>query len=494
MSDAADGAFDPDSSGCLCVVATFTKAAPNVEDVTREAAKRVMMSPALSDFVEFRFADLGPHPGLGGDYSGALRAIANALLGPHALSARNHFVVVVVDRSAVVAAQLLSQSAGGAFITDLRPRLLGISNTDDRPARDRSGPPRIMTSPTGIWSKKDDLAAVLYRFADGIQRSLLTSHETGLPAAELAGLRTRYHQETPAAGDAGGLPMSQEPDVLADSDSPAAAVAAPATTVVAAPPEPAAAAQALPPAGPPALAPASPAQPAGQAGRPAQPASPAEPPKPASKIRRWLPGVRWQREEEPVADAAAEPTIERLVYLLIVGDVSSREETALNRNRSALLEVDKKLAELPGFSFQVRMLHGDEDGLRGEPRPAGLLGRRDVKRIVVGDFAVVLEHISASLRRDPVARKAAGLSPTVIVFTPEPPLADATAAELFRELALEAMVIWALPRSAKALLSEAFTDVPGVRVIADDQGVADEIAVLFGDASETVQAAATSDG
>jgi hypothetical protein len=480
---------DPDSSGCLCVVASFVNAARTVDDVTKEAAKRVMMSPVLSDFIEFRFADLGSHPGQDGDYSAGLRAIVNALLRPQAIAGRNYFAVVVVDRSAVIAAHVLSQCAGSPFISALRPRFFGISNSDDRPARDRSGPPRIMTSPTGIWSKNDDMVAVLYRFADGLQRSLVASHETGLPAAELAGLRTRYHQQArPAVGPGAATDHApgQGPDVLASPPPSAVTASVPVLGNQ----------QASVP--PPSIVSASAGAPAPAAADEADVAlaSPErrEPPKPASRARRWLPELRWQRGEQPAAgaaDAEPEPSIERLVYLLIVGDESSREEAALNRGRSALLEVDKKLAELPGFSFRVRMLYGDEDSLRGEMREAGQLGRRDVKRIVGGgDFAAVLDHIRASLRRDPAARKVADVSPTVLLFTPEPPLADATAAGLFRELALEAMVIWALPRSAKALLSESFTDVVGVQVIADDQGVADEVAALLGDAADAVQATA----
>jgi hypothetical protein len=348
------------------------------------------------------------------------------------------------------------------------------------------------------------MVAVLYRFADGLQRSLAASNETGLPVAELAGLRARHHEQaTPAVGlgAAAGHASDRLPDMLAGPAVPAAAATVPGPGNQQAPaPHPSIASGSVSAAAPAAAPVAEPRQhpsPAGQlaAGNPAPDEADAgigsperlEPPKP-SRARRWLPELRWQRGEQPatgVPDAEPEPGVERLVYLLIVGDESSREEAALNRDRSALLEVDKRLAELPGFSYRVRMLHGDQDSLRGEMRGAGQLGRRDVKRIVGGgDFPAVLEHIRASLRRDVATRKAAEMSPMVLLFTPEPPLADATAAELFRELALEAAVIWALPRNAKALLSETFTDAPGVRVIADDEGVADEVAALLGDAAE----------
>ena len=217
---------------------------------------------------------------------------------------------------------------------------------------------------------------------------------------------------------------------------------------------------------------------------------------PVSRNRRWFPELRRRRGQQPEAGEPeggtqdAEPKTEGLIYLLIV-DESGRDEAALNRSRSAVLEIDKKIAELPGFAYQVRMLHGDEEGLRGDLREAGKLGRRDVKRTVASvDFAAVLESVRASLRRDRVPFKAADATawPAVVFLTPEPPLADTVAAELFRGLAREASIIWALPKSAKALLSEAFTDVPGVQVIVDDPAVADEIAAMLSSGADAVAA------
>ena len=421
------------------MVASFDSAARTVGEVAAEAAKRVMMSPVLGDFIEFGFAALGPQPGEGGDPSAALRAITDALLGPQAIAGLNYFAVVVVDRSAVVAEQLITQCAGSPFISDLRPRFLGISNSDNRPARDRPGAgARIVTSPTGIWSAKDDMVAVLYRFADTLQRSLAVTHEAGLPASELAGLRARYHQHaTLAIGP--GPASGHAPDMLASD---------PLAPVTAAAPEPE-----RQPAPGPAQAdtvgqpPSAQLQPVHRDAEPAL-ASPEldELPRPASQARRWLPELRRERRKQTetgTEDAGARTSTERLIYLLIVGDASFHDEVALNRNRSALLEVDKKLAELPGFSYRVRMLYGDEDSLRGELREAGQLGRRDVKRTVAsGDFAAVLDHIERSLRRDRAVSKAASGDefPMVLLLTPEPP-SPRRSGRAFRDLAREAMVV-----------------------------------------------------
>jgi hypothetical protein len=106
------------------------------------------------------------------------------------------------------------------------------------------------------------------------------------------------------------------------------------------------------------------------------------------------------------------------------------------------------------------------------------------------DFAVVLESVRASLKRDRGPRQAADATsrPAVVFFAPEPPLADSAAVELFRDLAREASIVWALPRSARALLSGAFAGVPGVRVVTDDPSVADEIAALLSSDTDAVKA------
>jgi hypothetical protein len=456
---------DPDSDGCLCVVASFASAARPIDEVTAEAARRAMMSPVLSDFIEFRFADLGPQPGPDADRSGAIRRITDALLHPQGIAGRNYFALVVVHRSAAVIDQVFSDCAVSPFLTELRIRSLGIANSDDRPdqgqARQPRSLPELMTSPTGIWSRKEDLVDVLRQFAGELQRDYSARHKPGLSIDELGDLRRRYqeHQTQQAVG------AETSPTVVA--------------------PGPARALDVL--AGDPLKARRQEAEQEAVASEP----EPAEVPESAGRpvrVRRWVPDLLRRRDQPPEAGELADraedvmPQADGLVYLLVVGDESCRDEAALNRSRSALLEVDKKLAELPGFAYQVRMLHGDEDELRGDLRAAGELGRRDIRRTVASvDFAAVLENVRTSLKRDRATLSAPGAStsPAVVFFTPEPPLADTGAAELFDDLAREASVVWVLPKSAKALLSETFTCAPGVRVILDDQAVADEVAALL---------------
>jgi hypothetical protein len=492
---------DPDSDGCLCVVASFVSAAKTIDDVTAEAARRTLMSPALSDFIEFRFTDLGPQPVQGGDRSAAMRHITNALLSSQDIAGRNHFALIVVDRSAAVVARLLDDCAASPFLDKLRMRSLGIANSDDRPSRVPAGEPRsqprIMTPPTGVWSRKEDLVDVLRGFADELRDSFSGRNEPGLSAGEISEIRERYrvHTTEPAPADSpagtdvpavpvadGASDLDERPDVLAGPSQPAQTDESRSSGHSQA--EAAAAGEA--------------ARDDGAAA--GVPEASVPPEALASRARRWIPERLRRRGQQPAADEPeagaddAAPETEGLAYLLVVGDEScGDDEAALNRSRSALLEVDKKIGELSGFAYQVRMLHGDEDGLRGDLREAGRLGRRDIKRTVASvDFAAVLENVLASLRRDRAPLKAASAAarPAVVFFTPEPPLADTVAAELFRTLTQEATVVWALPKSSKALLSMTFTDAPGVQVIVDDQAVADEIAALLNSGADNAKTSA----
>ena len=56
---------EDDTEGCLCLVAGYAKD-ELIARVTAEVKRRVTMSPALGDFLQLRYLDLGPQPGLVG--------------------------------------------------------------------------------------------------------------------------------------------------------------------------------------------------------------------------------------------------------------------------------------------------------------------------------------------------------------------------------------------------------------------------------------------
>jgi pyruvate/2-oxoglutarate dehydrogenase complex dihydrolipoamide acyltransferase (E2) component len=496
-SSEADAAFgDPDSEGCLCVVASYTRAARLISEVTAEAAARIMMSPSLGDFLEFRFVDLGPQPGQSGDRARAVRRVSDELLRSGGGAGRNHFALVVVDRSADSVDQVLSGCATSPFLAALRMRFLGIASFDDRQARD--GWPAgdgafagIVTSPTGAWRDMNALVEVIRQHGEELMRYFATRREPGLSRDELDSLWTRY---TPDAAEPAA------PAAPAPLASPAGEDAEDAEDAVP-PPDVLAMDAAGPAAEPPETDPSAVAEPPG-AQRDVKPdphpdAAAAEPGPARRPVSRWLPEVRWRRGQRPATDdgdaPAARPRTHGLAYLLITGHENAYDDPAMNRLRSVVIEVDKKLAELPGAAYQVRLLHGSDETLRGDPRPAGQLGRRDVKRSVTGaDFAAVLRNLRPIVRRDVAAARAAGQPvrrPAVVLFTPDPPLADTVAVEVYRDFAAEASITWVVPKIAEALVSPEFTRASGHPLSADDEMVADDVAAALGDAGRPVTSA-----
>lgn len=54
---------EDDTEGCLCLVAGYAKDDGLIARVTAEVKRRVTMSPALGDFLQLRYVDLGPQSG-----------------------------------------------------------------------------------------------------------------------------------------------------------------------------------------------------------------------------------------------------------------------------------------------------------------------------------------------------------------------------------------------------------------------------------------------
>lgn len=507
MSDGLDPIPpDPDAEGCLCLVASYVNAAPLLQRVTMEAANRIMMSPAAGDFIELRFADLGPQPGLAGERSRAVQRIITEMMSPRFISGRNYFALVVIDRSAAVVEQVLSGCAATASLAALRVRFLGIASVDDRSLDDRgptseSGPSwDIVTSPSGAWRRESDLIDLLRRQGDNLLRYFATRKEPGLSPDELADLKGRYERYSASESDSGASASETSmrdagpgPDLLA-----AGPVSAPdrGTQQGARHKKPE----------PEDRQPRDPQADEDERTTGEELESEEEPPvegeparRPSRILSRWLPEVRWrlrqrEQDQEDGGDMlSAEPDTRALVYLLITGADAFSDRT-WNRSRTALLEVDRKIAATPGITCQVRALHGDEDALRGELREAGRLTRRDVKHPVADvDFAVLLERIRAVLRRDRALTSASGgaaVRSAVVFFTPDPPLADTVTAEVFAELSREAYVTWVVPRESEGLVAPALREVPGAHVLTDYQAVANEVIGQLNGGADILQVAA----
>ena len=466
---------DDDTEGCLCLVAGYARKDGLIARVTAEAERHVMLSPALGDFLQLRYVDLGPRPDPADDRSRPVRRIVADLMTAQETAGRSHFALIVIAKSATTIEELLGSCAAEPFLTRLRMRVAGIASTDDRQHGNCSAD--ITSSPEGTWRDEKNLIDALRQRCEELPRYFAARGEPGLTRARLAALR---HDHALAAaegdgsgGDAGSAPDEMDevsvPDVL---DAPEATESAPVAPEATGSASDSGAALADTTGDAPAEA---------SAGRLS-----------ALSAFRRRPRIPWRGGKQDAASTgnpkAATPagpvrTAMGLVYLLVIVDQDAAADPALDRLQAALLDTDRRLAAEPLCGYQVRVIHSRDGNLRGELQDAGRLGRRGAKRIIrTGDFTAVLKVVRGSLRRDcglvQTIATAAGLTvipPTVVIFTTDPPMAELDARDVFGDLAAEATVVWVLPKSLTGLVSPEFSTESGATVLEESQAVADEI-------------------
>jgi hypothetical protein len=487
------GPGEPDSEGCLLLVASYADVAPVIRGVAEDAASRIMMSPTLGDFIELRFVDLGPRPVPASPteaavappetapaqkalHNSAVAVIADALTLPCGGAGRNYFALVVADRSATTAGTVLDGCAADPVIAALPLRCLGLASVDDRLSAPESGLAQEVTvSPTGSWTS-GDLVDELRRYGERLLNDFATGYERGLTAGELSELRSRSRRDTP------DVLAPQEP---AEHEQEHGGDGAEHETK---PPEP-------PLPRPAQLSPLPP-----MSHQPPLPPPSQEEPGPVPLVPRSLRPLRpWRRHPFPASrsdgssHSGATVGPARLVYMILAGDKYVSDRASWRRGRSVLLELDDKLAARPGVACHVRVLQAAQDAARGALQPAGQLRSRDIKRPTgYSDFSSTLDGVHAALRRDlaALARSAeptAG-TPAIIFFVLDAPLADAIATREYAELARDASIIWVVPEGSADLLSPIFTERARVSVITDHVTVADEVIDLLGDTAQIEQA------
>ena len=478
--ESADLPPDPDSEGCLCIVASYSDLAPAVGPMAAEAAKRIMMSPALGDFIELRFTDIGSRPEHTGEHGDeamavltdqAVAVLTDQLIRPASGVGRNFFALVVADTSAATAERLLGDCAAVPAVAGLPIRFRGIASSDDRPlAPGRGHGVEMVVSPAGSWSR-EAFVDELRSYGEELLRYFATGHDPGIGRDELDVLRSGNGQETVTLAEAVAAP-----DIL----TPQPVTAQPPDPRV---PEGGQAAEEAPrkleqPTRPPEAASRAP-EPSPAAEATSRELVPAQPPQ---SRRLGRPMARWRRGHEAEYEAgAAETRASGLVYL-ITGDISS-DHTAWHMGRSMLLDIDDKIAATPPFAYKVRALQIGQDSVQGALRAAGQLSRRDIKKPVSdADFAAVLGSIRTMLKIDRAAIQAPARPmawPAVVFFAADPPLADTATAEVYRELAQEATIIWVVPRDSADLMAPVFAEAPDTMLLIYHQEVGGEVVSLL---------------
>ena len=469
-----------DTEGCRLVVASYEAAAPLVSAAAADAARRIMMDPALGDFMDLRFVDMGPRPEAPKDRSAAARLILEEMLAPGDESGRNYFAIAVADRSAAEVELVLTECVNAPFLNTVPLRVHGIASRDDRrSASDAVSSAPIAIAASGAWSHSD-LVDELRRHANELL-GLFAAGQQGLSHGQLDSLRASYEQYVMLGQ---GEETSEDPGEAVPDELSAEPVPAAQLDILAAESPPPAALPAAPAQTDTAVTSTAEAGTAAPSPVPEQPVS--APASPLGHLPRWLADPPWRRGKQPVPDAGAQaegPRIPGLAYLLIIGDQIADDPVSWQRSRASLLRLDAKIATIPRAAYLVRTLQGDAEALRSELREAGQLGKKEVRQPVAdADFAEVLEEMRALLRRDLARPTATGeplARPVVVFFAPDPPLADSIAADAFGRLAREALIVWVVPKEAMELLSDAFTEPSDVYVLAEHEDVADEVAELL---------------
>ncbi len=449
-SDLEPGASEPDSRGCRLLVASYSDVAPLVRTVAARARDRILQSPALGDFVDLSFTDLGPRPDRGDEAGQAERAdavsrIVAALTRPHEDADLSYFALLVADRSAAAAAHVLAACDVDPVADALPMRRRILASIDDR-ACGTDTAVEIKLPPSGFW-RRDDLVDEVRHYAEELLMFFSSGHKRGLTLAELNALR-------PPAAELADAPAGEQAAEPADALTPS----------------------------PPAHAP----EPSPRELEPAVPTStvagPPRPPRLLSFPRLRVPGVR--REPAPESEP---PIASVVVYLILTAAQSSPDRAGWRRGRSVFLELDKQLARAPGIAYLTRVLDAtvpDEDRLR----PAGRLSARDIRHPVSFlDFATALASVPTVLRADyQRAVQAAPLAapPVLVIYAADAPLADTITSGRYAALAAKVPVLWILPGTSARLLSAAFRDGKHVHVSTDHPAITTELVTLIAEQAQ----------
>ena len=207
---------DDDTEGCLCLVAGYASTNGLIARVTAAAGQQVMLSPALGDFLQLRYVDLGLRPSPDGDLYHPVRRIAADLMTVQETAGRTHFALIVIAKAATTIEGLLRGCAAEPFLASLRMRCTGIASFDDRD--EGEGLADITTAPDGSWRSERDLIDALHQRCADLPRDFAARGDAGMTRTEVAVLR--QDQSESALREA-------EPRAAADGDAPDSITAAP---------------------------------------------------------------------------------------------------------------------------------------------------------------------------------------------------------------------------------------------------------------------------
>jgi len=437
------GLDDSQWSGCLLVVASRSEVAGAIEAATRQAGAKVLLHPALGDFIEIRFVDLGAKAE---EVGAAVERIRAALLQPLSGATSNYFGLAVVDNRVAQARRLLFACASDPVVAALKPVCQGFAAIDDGSSQDSSAPvpPVTLLAPEAA-DIGDRLAEALYSFSHELMRVSAGTSDPGVSRKDLVSLGAPLAPESRASsGEPEGSQATTSPGGLSQLEpvSVFPETVAPPPPAHVPPPSPSELAAWTPPP----IAPAPAAdQPAGAMQRL------------ASLFRRFAPSERL--DGKGTLDKSVAP-----VFVAFISGVTVPfPKAAWRRGRDLVLALDEALESAPlpddGFEFHLHLL----GGTRGTGRsllPAGDVRRRDFDRPAgLPDVVAQLNLLRETIRRDVELLTGAGrgaIRPAVLLLSAEVPLADGVSITRYSQLVAVALTTWVMLEPIALLVSPHF--------------------------------------
>lgn len=401
---------EPDTEGCLIVVAGYDDLAFDLELVTNEAARGIMASPSLGDFFEVCFANLGPRPIALAEDNAAAALIAGKLTHPDTISGLNYFALVVADRSETAAEQLLTDCDAHPIIKQLplRRRVLAIA---DSPDPDPEPVGEQVPAPGTAFRNRSDLARELQRYAQELLQAFAAGDEPGLTPDQLdqigsAGERQAVNEQLPRLSETGWPEPGRRQ------------LARPIDALRLAP----------------------------------------------RKAANW----QWRNRGHTShgRQTAAPPPLAAidgparqapgLAYLILIANRNIVPRRLRRRGRSVVRKLDRALAADPYADHRVRVLQSAGRTSIIGPAQAGRLKRWSISRPIDLSLPRALSVIRSDIECD-LAR---GIiqDPAVVFYAAAMPCADATTVALHTKLANEASVTWIAAGHLAGLLPSRLTD------------------------------------
>ncbi|HWF79304.1 MAG TPA: hypothetical protein VN695_01895 [Streptosporangiaceae bacterium] len=451
-----------------------------MDSVVAQTATRIVTSPALSDFIDLRFVDVGPIPDPDATPADAVRRLVRELTRHGGVAGRSYFALVIVHKSAEAVRRLLLACADDEVIAALPLDCLGIASVDDRQtdamtADEQAAWARIVLAPKGSW-QRDDLVGELLRQADQLMRDFATSHRAGLTTGQIDDLRPQ--DVTLASGES----RCAEDEAESGSDVSAAATVpdsgSPPRDDLIVLPHTLARWDSDDLVGPPETMVAI-------AQRRTQPRASDQVPRRhrIPVLQRRAGQVALAATGRRVAGDTTKPRPVGVVYLVLSSDEDTGSQADWRQGRRMLLNLDSKLAEITQIAYHVRAAQVAADLTRDNFRPAGQLSRRDMRQRTEGsDLSRVLTGIDRAMTRDLAAFRRSGAAvtrPAIVFFAADAPLADLATIEAYTKLSAKATIRWVAPEKVLELLSPTFASLAGAEPIMYHQAVADEVSTAL---------------